>query len=328
MLQIEKHIEIKGKEGKTLALSLSSVLNDFEQRAEVKKLKKIRIFVTKNPVAVTKKILFNKVELKRHGEMREWICETTPSFSYWEKGKVPTIMLNAKEKPFTEKNYKAIRGLFAHELMHLMNKLDGIEDELEEESKKAGKKIFTFLAKHKEVPPFSRERLLGSFVRVTSTGLLYIKDILANTRAMSFGFDDELYENYKSSLSDMGEIKFTEKYIIEELKKDRKYILDNIFLTYLGLNMCWITFRMFHNIWYKDLRAMINLKVPKIMKKKGDEILEEMLQLRSGKDKKQINKILVSIQQSYFDIVQYFCKKLKKEITENFEKPPISENFY
>ena len=311
-LKIEKHIDIKGKEGKLISKAISEVIKEFEQRDKITGLKKIRIFITKHPIETCEKIILPKVKLRIHGEIREWICQSAPSFSYWAKNQTPTIMLDAHEKIFKKKNYEAIKGLFAHELMHLLNKIDGIEDKLEDEAEIAARNIFSLLAKHKEVRPFTKDRLLVSFVRVTTASTLIIKDILANTRAMSFGFDKEIYANYKSSLSDVLErIEFKDRDILMALKKDEKHVLDDAFLAYLGLNISWITFKMFHNQWYKELQELAKIKVPMIIKKNADLILDELLKLRSASDEKQIAKILRLTQQNYFNVVRYFCKRLR-----------------
>ncbi|MDI6826597.1 MAG: hypothetical protein QMD36_05455 [Candidatus Aenigmarchaeota archaeon] len=311
-LKLEKRIELKGKEASLTAKAISDVIKEFTMRAQVKKLKKLRIFVTTNPVETCRKIVISKIRLNRHGEMREWICENAPSFSYWEEGQIPTIMLDANERIFKQRNYSAIKGLFAHELMHLMNKLDGIEGQLEIETEKAARYIFFLLSRHKDIKPFTRDGLLSSLMRITTSVLLLIKDILANTRAMSFGFDDELYEHYRVSLADVKkEIKFTERGILKVLKQNRKHALDDAFLAYLGLNACWITFKMFHNIWYKDLQNLTKIEAPTIIKKNCDLILKEMLKLRSASDEKQIAKVIRLTQQNYYKVVRYFCEKLR-----------------
>jgi hypothetical protein len=311
-LKVEKHIEIKGKRARLVSRAIADVIKQFSMRARVKGLKKLRIYVTKNPIEVCKKIIMSGVKLRRHGEMREWICQNAPSFSYWEEGAPPTIMIDAHEEVIKTGNYAAIKGLFAHELMHLLNKLDGLEDELEGEAERAAKNMFNFLLKHKEVKPFTRERLLGSFIRITTSTLLFIKDIFANTRAMSFGFDDELYENYKITLANVKkEIRFTEEYVLTNLKKGEKHVLDDVFVTYLGLNISWVTFKMFHNIWFKELQRMARIEVPRIIKRECDPILNEILKLRSASDKRQIAKILRLTQQNYFNVVKHYCKKLR-----------------
>jgi hypothetical protein len=311
-LKLEKHIEIKGKDAQVTNKAIIDVIKEFTVRANLRKLKKLRVFVTKNPVQIARKIVIPRVKLSRHSEMREWITQNAPSFSYWGEGQPPTIMLDANEREFTERNYCAIKGLFAHELMHLINKLDGIEDELEDATEIASRYIFFLLAKHKDVNPFTRDGLLSSLIRVTTTSLLFIKDILANTRAMSFGFDDELFEHYKITLEGtQKEIKFTEKEIIKILKRDRKHALDDAFLAYLGLNTSWITFKMFHNNWYIDLQKLTSIEVPSIIKRNCDPILKELLNLRSANDKKQIAKVIRLTQQNYYNVVYYFCKKLR-----------------
>ena len=205
-LKIEKYIDIKGEEGKLISKAISDVIKEFIHRDSITGLKKLRIFVTKNPEETCQKIILPNIKLKRHGEMREWICQSTPSFSYWAKGQTPTIMLDAHQRIFKMKNYDAVKGLFAHELMHLLNKIDGIEKEVESEAENAAGNIILLLAKHKEVKPFTKDRLLVSLLRVTTTGTFAIKDILANTRAMSFGFDGEIYANYRASLFNVKKI--------------------------------------------------------------------------------------------------------------------------
>ena len=311
-LKLEKHMYFKGKEGRIISRALNDVIKEFSKRTRVKKFKKIRIYITKNPVEVCRKIVMPRVKLSRHGEMREWICENAPSFSYWDKGLTPTIMMDANERVFKDLNYPAIQGLFAHELMHLLNKLDVIEDELEDEAERAATNMFKLLAQQKEVEPFTRDKLLSSLIRITTSALLFIKDILANTRAMSFGFDDELYENYKVTLAGVKkQIKFTDNYIIRTLKKDRMHALDDAFVVYLGLNLSWITFKMFHNKMYEYLQNMARIKVPDVIKKQCKPIIKEMLKLRSASDKKQIAKILRLTQQNYFNVVKYYSKKIR-----------------
>jgi len=310
MSQIIKHMEVKGKQARQISNAITSVLKEFNKRAHVKNIEKIEIYVTKNPVKISKKIL-SSIKLKRHGEIREWITENAPSFTYWKKGTTPIIMLNVNEKIFQKMDYDAIQGLFAHELMHLLNKLDGIEDKLEDEIDKSGNNVIRLLEKHKEINPFTRERLLVSFIRVTTTTVLLIKDVLANSRAMSFGFDEELYENYKSTLSDARKIKYTESDIKNALKHDQKHVLDNAYLTYLGLNNSWITFKMFNIKWYEYLQDLSRIEVPEIVKENANKVLKELLKLRSGHDEKQIRKIIKLSQNSYYEVVKYFCEKLK-----------------
>lgn len=311
-LQIQKHIEIKGKEGHKISKILSEVAKEFEVRDHIRKLKKIQVFVTKDPVKVCERIITPKTKLKVHGEMREWICNNAPSFSYWGMDDVSTIMLSANQDIFKKKNYNAIKGLFAHELMHLLAKVDGLDEALDEQIAKATKNILIYLEKHKEVKPFTKERLFVSLVRVTTTASLLTKDVLINSRAMSFGFDREIYENYKATLTDVKNwIKYKESDIIAALKKDEKHVLDDAFLTYLGLNVGWITFKMFHNMWYKELQYMASIQVPQIIRRNCKPILNEMLNLRFASKEKNIAKILRLTQQNYFNTVQYFCKKLR-----------------
>jgi predicted ATP-dependent endonuclease of OLD family len=304
-------MELKGKKARMVSNAITNVIKEFTKRSHVKKLERLEIYITKDPVSVAKKIIEGKIEVRRHGEVREWLVENASSFSYWTRKSTPVIMLNANEDIFKEMNYNAIEGLFAHELMHLINKMDGIEKELDEEIDKMGENIVTILDKHKDVPPFTKERLFVSLVRVTTASVLFIKDIFANSRAMSFGFDEELYENYKATLRGVKNFKFLEEEIIQALKDDQKHVLDNAFITYIGLNFTWVNFKMFEIKWYKYLKEMARIEVPPIIKKNGNRVLREMLKLRSEKDEKQIEEIIKVMQDSYYKVVKHFCGKLK-----------------
>ena len=190
--------------------------------------------------------------------------------------------------------------------------LEQKKDELEVVAEIAASNIFKYLTRKKQVKPFTREKLLSSFIRITTTALLFIKDILANTRAISFGFDNELYEHYKITLANVKEnIKFTDSDIIRTLKGNRIHTLDNAFVVYLGLNISWITFKMFHNKMYEYLQNMARIKVPNIIKKQCRPIMKEMLKLRSARDEKQIAKVLRLTQQNYFNVVKYYSKKIR-----------------
>lgn len=310
MLKIRKHIDMKVLHRRQINNIINHVVREYAERTDLHNLEAIDIYVTLNPVRACKKIL-SGTTAERHGEIRDWICETKPNFSYWQEGKAPLILLNANEKIFKEKNWEAVRGLVAHELMHILNKMDGLEDTLEKQLKKASEKIYEILEKHKEIPPFTRDRLYVSLVRVTTTTSLIIKDILANTRAMSFGFDEHIFENYKVVFTDTNLLKFSEEDIINALKKDQKHVLDDVFLAYIGLNSTWITFKMFHNKWYKELQKLSDIDVPEIVKEHSRVIFDEMLRLRSTSMRTEILKILILTQEVYYELVKYFCHKLE-----------------
>ena len=97
-LKLEKHIDAKGKEARMISRAINDVIKEFSMRAHVKKLEKIRVYITRDPVKTCKEIVLPRVKLTRHGEMREWVCENVPTFSYWEKGLTPVIMIDANER--------------------------------------------------------------------------------------------------------------------------------------------------------------------------------------------------------------------------------------
>jgi hypothetical protein len=311
MVKVRKHISVSVKNKAQIAKIINHVIHEYSERTDIQFLDEIDIFVTNNPVRVCKKI-FSNVKLKRHGEMRDWICESKPNLSYWEEGKIPVILINANEKIFKKRNWDAVGGLIAHELIHILNKMEGIEDNLEMQMGKAATNIYGILDKHKDYPPFTRDRLYSSLVRVTTTASLIIKDILANTRAMSFGFDEHIFQNYKVVLSDVCLIKYTERDIVKALVEDKKHVLDNVFLAYLGINSTWITFKMFHNKWYKELEKLSNISVPKIIKEKSKPIFLEMMKLRSKERTEETLKIMTLTQEAYYELVKYFIIKIKK----------------
>ena len=108
-LRIEKHIDIKGRHGEKISEVISDVIKEFVERDNIMGLKKIKVFITKKPVETCQKIIFSDVKLRRHGEMREWICQNVPSLSYWKKGKVPVIMIDANQDIFDKKDYEAFK---------------------------------------------------------------------------------------------------------------------------------------------------------------------------------------------------------------------------
>jgi hypothetical protein len=69
---------------------------------------------------------------------------------------------------------------------------------------------------------------------------------------------------------------------------------------------------MFRIKWYKYLQDLARIEVPIQIKKNANKVLKELLKLRSGHDEKQILKILKIGQDSYYNVVEYFCKKLEE----------------
>src|SRR4030067_1721637 len=132
MVKVKKYIDSRILNRAQISRILDHVAREYTERSDIKKLDEIDVYVTKDPLRVSKKI-FSEAKLERYGELKDWILSATPHFSYWERGKVPIILINANEKIFKDNNWEAVRGLVAHELIHILNKMDGIEETLEEQ---------------------------------------------------------------------------------------------------------------------------------------------------------------------------------------------------
>ena len=117
MVRVRKHIDAKVPNRSQVIKIIDHVIKEYSQRTDFQKMKEVDIYVTKNPVKVCKKI-FSSAKLHRHGELRDWICESKPNFSFWEKGKVPVIMINGNEKIFKTKKlplkkyFPSLDGIF------------------------------------------------------------------------------------------------------------------------------------------------------------------------------------------------------------------------
>ena len=57
-------------------------------------------------------------------------------------------------------------------------------------------------------------------------------------------------------------------------------MLDDAFLAYIGLNMTWVTFKMFQNKRYLELKNMVNMKIPDVIRKNGKPVIEDMMKVK------------------------------------------------
>lgn len=144
------------------------------------------------------------------------------------------IIVIKADKPFLREDPEALKGLLAHELMHIVHRHSGVEQEIQDTAKTFADGAVNRLA---EIGLSNRD--VRAFIgTVFATMIFALKDIYANTDLIDQGFTEELEEYYYHMLGIEDYCRVPEFYG-EEATYDE--VLDAIAFE-LGLLPAWLPF--------------------------------------------------------------------------------------
>jgi hypothetical protein len=123
------------------------------------------------------------------------------SFSYSYGDTHTVVIWVTPEKPFLRSNVKATAGLMAHELMHTLLRVKGLDARLTEHYLESYEKLHPML---RELP-FGHSRIIGFFDRIGGESVMTLKEIYANMDLLKRGCGEYLLEYYYNKIG-------TEKY--------------------------------------------------------------------------------------------------------------------
>lgn len=146
------------------------------------------------------------------------------------------IIVIKADKPFLLESPDALRGLLAHELMHIVHRNSGIEQEIQDTAK-----LFADGAVNRlEEMGLSNDDIRGFINSVFATMIFALKDIYANSDLIEQSFTEDLEAYYYHMLGIEDYCRVPEFYG-EEASYDE--VLDAIAFE-LGLLPAWLPFKM------------------------------------------------------------------------------------
>lgn len=160
-------------------------------------------------------------------------CEDAlTSVSYRTEGH--EIIVIKADKPFISNNPAALRGLLAHELMHVVHRHNGVEEAIQNAAKDYTQEAIQRL---RELGMTDTE--IGGFIgTVFATAIFCLKDIYANTDLIQQTFTADLEEYYYNILGVDGYCRVPDFYGKEATIDD----LENALAFELGLVPAWLPF--------------------------------------------------------------------------------------
>ncbi|MCJ7450753.1 MAG: hypothetical protein MUP58_03370 [Candidatus Nanohaloarchaeota archaeon QJJ-9] len=161
------------------------------------------------------------------------VCEESGSSSFSVSDK--SYVLIVTEDRFSKDNLKALEGLIAHELMHSVQREEGLEDEIEDVAVSFSDTVVREL----EERGVSPEDSVDFISDVMGTMIFCLKDLYVNTELVEAGFSEELASYYRLILDTEGLVSAPEIYSndenLGEVEEALKFVLE--FLP------AWIPFR-------------------------------------------------------------------------------------
>lgn len=175
-------------------------------------------------------------------------CENAlTSVSYRAEGQ--EIIVIKADKEFIRENGKALRGLLAHELMHVIHRRSGVEEEIQEASKKYADRMVHEL-RDLNLTDDEISRFIST---VFATAIFCLKDIYANTDLIEQSFTAELEEYYYHMLGLEGYCRVPAFYR-EEVTLDE---VENALAFELGLIPAWLPFQELDRDASNDIQERI-----------------------------------------------------------------------
>lgn len=136
------------------------------------------------------KDLFKEFSIKDRETFLKNCQEALTSISY--RAEDQEIIVIKADKPFLRENAAALRGLLSHELMHIVHRHNGVEQQVQETAKTFADEI----VHHLEDMGFADTEIREFIGTVFATLIFCLKDIHANTDLIEEGFTDDLEEYY------------------------------------------------------------------------------------------------------------------------------------
>ena len=158
------------------------VLNKFEDALKLN----IHIFLCETPEYAIKNLSKLSIDEHTKNELFEFSKEMIP-FSLSEEKDDYVFIFISGDSSYLKWNRSAFSGLLAHEIMHVIQRRAGIEDEI----KKGLKRIAGIVERISEEIQVSRE----SLQEVLKIAILSLKDIFAERRIISLSFLDDYLEH-------------------------------------------------------------------------------------------------------------------------------------
>ncbi len=122
-------------------------------------------------------------------------CEDADTSISYRAADEEFVLIKA-DKPFVQENASALRGLLAHEMMHTVQRRQGIEQDIETVARSHEEEAITRL---RDLGMDDQE--IGGFIRtVFQTAIFALKDLYANTELIQQSFVADLEEYYHHML--------------------------------------------------------------------------------------------------------------------------------
>lgn len=163
---------------------------------------------------------------------KETCRDAATSVSYRAAGE--EIIVIKADKPFITEDAAALRGLLAHELMHVVHRHDGTEEAIQNVAKQHTQDIIADLQDHGLT-----DQEIGHFIGTTyATAIFCLKDIYANTDLIEQGFTADLEAYYENMIGLDEYCKVPDFYGREATVED----VANAMAFELGLLPAWLPF--------------------------------------------------------------------------------------
>lgn len=145
------------------------------------------------------KVIEKYIPKEIRSEFRQAFTEDPTSMSLtYKKFDLVIISISKKEEAYLKKNKKALTGIFAHELMHIHQRRQGLDARIRRDAINTFKK---FSPKLEKLKGYDSKQLGTLFGEVGRTANFVLKDIYANTELIDKGLGEYILEDYKGLYS-------------------------------------------------------------------------------------------------------------------------------
>lgn len=173
--------------------------------------------------------------------------EAETSLSFTMSGE--EFILLKTDKAFVQEDESALRGLMAHEMMHTVQRRQGVEQRIED----ASKSHFDSAVAHLQERGFSDDEVYRFLHTVFETAIFTLKDIFANTELIRMSFVSDL-EHYYYHMLGVEDFCPLPDFYGEEAELAE---VENAIAFELGLLPAWLPFEALNRAEADDIRHRI-----------------------------------------------------------------------
>lgn len=311
--KVDPRLKGKKKTEQILNLSKEAIKSLVEKFGPV--VEEIRLWVTDNPIRAYFKLLEQSEKIG--DRLRGSIIEEISTFTFYEKGKTPTIIIDINA--VDPKKEKAFEGLIAHEFAHILMEKKGVDDRIVKMITDQVGLIWEWIPRLDKLGlKITDAQWTDTLLTVLANLTFLVKGIVADSFLVKNGFGEEIYESRKGLLDKKWVCiecmrRYREEKILNQLKEGDLEAFKDLFIAGMGMLTLWLPLsREGLTKEANEMRTLINRRVPipEAILKHNVKLMRVLIMAKFPPSRNVCKKLVRETLKTFYYSLRYYVKKL------------------